>query len=59
MSGNDRKTPDGAASPEDTVRVQKALLRVAHMFGEYRDDDIMRELCVLAIKAAQERLIRA
>ncbi len=39
--------------------VQDSLLRIAHMFSQFRDDPIMRELCRLAIKTAQERLIRA
>ena len=35
------------------------LLRIAHMFAPYRDNDLMRELCRLAIKCAQEGIARA
>ncbi len=42
----------------DTTQVQANLIRVARMFHEFRDDPLMRELCRLAIKCAQERLIR-
>lgn len=42
-----------------TSIVQARLVRIAHMFAEHRDDPLMRELCRLAIKCAQERLIRA
>lgn len=44
-------------SKPDTSIVQERLLRLAHMFNEYRDDQLMRELCRLAIKCAQERLM--
>lgn len=43
--------------PADTTRMQANLLRLAHMFNEHRADRLMRELCRLAIKCAQERLI--
>lgn len=43
-------------SPDQAV--QGDLLRIAHMFGDFRDDPVMRELCRLAIKCAQERLLR-
>lgn len=55
----DTRVEDDALTPNDTARVQRDLLRVAHMFGEYRDDVLMRELCRLAIKCTQERLISA
>ncbi len=43
----------------DAATMESKLLRVAHMFEEHRDDLNMRELCRLAIKVAQEGLIRA
>ena len=46
------------SAKSDTVIVQEQLLRLAHMFNPYRDVPLMRELCRLAIKCAQERLIR-
>lgn len=37
-----------------TTVTQQRLLRIATMFTEYRDDELMRELCRLAIKSAKE-----
>lgn len=37
-----------------TTVTQQRLLRIAAMFTEYRDDELMRELCRLAIKSAKE-----
>lgn len=51
-----KPAPEGG-SGEDAARVQRNLMRIAHMFGEYRDDRLMREMCRLAIKFAQEGLI--
>ena len=48
----------GSFKVADTVVVQKRLVSLAHMFNEHRDNPLMRELCRLAIKCAQERLIR-
>lgn len=45
-------------SKSDSVIVQESLLRLARMFNEHRENPLMRELCRLAIKSAQERLIR-
>ena len=47
----------GVLLPPDTVVVQARLMKLARMFNEYREDPMMRELCRLAIKCAQERLI--
>lgn len=41
----------------DTNIVHDRLLRLAHMFNDHRGDPLMRELCRLAIKCAQERLM--
>ncbi len=49
----DDKPPE-AADPQ----VQRELMIIAHMFVEHRDDPIMRDLCKLAMKCAQEQLIR-
>jgi hypothetical protein len=49
---------DEAGSVKSEVQVQRELLVIAHMFVEYRDDPIMRELCRLAVKCAQEGLIK-
>jgi hypothetical protein len=35
-----------------------ALLRIAHMFAPHRRDELMRELCRLAVKCAQEGAVR-
>lgn len=43
----------------DSVIIQGHLVKIAHMFNDYRDDPLMRELCRLAIKCAKERLLRA
>jgi flagellar biosynthesis regulator FlbT len=57
----DRQTGDAggenAQSEEDDQAVQRNLRRIAHMFAGFRDDEIMRELCRLAVKGARERLI--
>ena len=52
--------PRPAETPQktETAIIQEDLLKVAHMFNDYREDRLMRELCRLAIKCAQERLIR-
>ncbi len=50
----DEKTPEQA---EPDSQIQLALMTIGHMFVEYRDDPIMRDLCRLAMKCAQERLI--
>ena len=47
--------PPGNKGPENEM--QERFLRIARMFEEYREDEIMRELCRLAIKCAQERWI--
>ena len=52
-----RPNPDEMPKKPDTVVVQENLLRLAKMFQPYRDDELMRELCRLAIKCVQERLI--
>ncbi len=49
---------ENAQSEEDDQAVRTNLLRIARMFAKFRDDAIMRELCRLAVKCAQERLIR-
>lgn len=49
--------PDELPKKSETAIIQENLLKVAHMFNDYRDDRLMRELCRLAIKCAQERLI--
>ena len=38
---------------------QGRLVLLAQMFGEYRSDNLMRELCRLAIKCAREGLVGA
>ncbi len=38
--------------------LQEDLLRIGHMFIEFRDDPVMRRLARIAILSAQERLIR-
>ena len=48
----------GSKKP-DTVVMHERLAVLAHMFAQYRDDKIMRELCRLAIVCAQERLTSA
>jgi hypothetical protein len=48
-----RGTEKKKAASETTL-TQQRLLRVAVMFSEYRDDELMRELCRLAIKSAKE-----
>ncbi len=54
----DVEDPDIRAALENEA-IQDSLIRIAHMFAEFRDDPLMRELCRLAIKSVQERLIRA
>lgn len=49
--------PDALPKKSETALVQESLLKIAHMFNDHRDDRVMRELCRLAIKCAQERLI--
>lgn len=49
---------DDAGPAKSDTQVQRELLVIARMFVEYRDDPIMRELCRLAVKCAQERLIK-
>lgn len=39
---------------ENNKRVEQELLRVAEMFSPHREDPLMRELCRLAVKCAQE-----
>ena len=48
---------DAAKAVLDKEMLQHDLQRIAHMFSPYRDDPVMRDLCRLAIKCAQERLI--
>ena len=43
---------------DDGMSMERDLRRIAHMFSAHRDEPLMRELCRLAIKCAQERLIR-
>ncbi len=57
-STGDSDDPDIKEALENEA-MQENLLRVAHMFSEFREDPYMRELCRLAIKITQERLIRA
>ena len=45
------------AAGDGVSQIDKDLARIARMFGDYRDDRLMRELCRLAVKCAQERLI--
>lgn len=47
-----------AGDKSDSVIMQEQLLRLAHMFEPFKEDPLMRELCRLAIRCAQERLIR-
>lgn len=47
------------AGKSDSIIIQGHLMKIAHMFNDHRNDPIMRELCRLAIKCAQERLISA
>ncbi len=49
---------EGDAAKSDT-RAQGDLMRLARMFVAYRDDPVMRELCRLAVKCAQEQWIKA
>lgn len=56
--------PSGGAHPAKTASadaglVQRRLEMLAHMFGEHKDDPIMRRLCRLAIKSVREGLIDA
>ncbi len=50
--------PDVDGTMRDTRAIQGELARIAHMFAPHRDDPVMRELCRLAVKCAQERRIR-
>lgn len=34
------------------------LLRIAHMFSPYRENTLMRGLCRLAVKCAQDKCVR-
>ncbi|MCD8350999.1 MAG: hypothetical protein LUC93_10360 [Planctomycetaceae bacterium] len=51
---NGRLRPSTSYTPQ----TQKDLRRIAHMFSTHRDDPLMREICRLAIKCAQEGWIR-
>lgn len=42
------------AEPAENECMEKAFLRIAHMFSPYREDPIMRELCRLAVKSVRE-----
>jgi hypothetical protein len=44
---------------KDAEGAEERLLRVARMFSQHRDSDLMRELCLLAVKCAREGLVRA
>ncbi len=48
---------DGETAAAGT-RAPDELMRIAHMFVGYRDDPVMRELCRLAVKCAQEQWIK-
>lgn len=50
---------DEETNEENDPQLQWALMTIGHMFVEHRDDPIMRDLCRLAVKCAQERLIHA
>ena len=43
--------------PNDT-QVRQELMLIARMFAEYREDPVMREFCRLAVKCAQEGVIK-
>ena len=58
ISDNTVDITDGAVPP-DTAIIQERLLRLARMFEEHKSDPLMRELCRLSIRCAQEGLIRA
>ncbi len=53
MAETDRPRP-GA----DTQEIERELLRIARMFAPYRENALMRDLCRLAVKCAQEGLVR-
>ncbi len=44
--------------PADPQEIEKNLVRIAHMFAPHRDDALMRDICRLAVKCAQEGLTR-
>ncbi len=44
--------------PADTQEIERNLVRIAHMFAPHRDDALMRDICRLAVKCAQEGLTR-
>ncbi len=50
--------PD-AETAKSGAGTQDELMRLARMFVAYRDDPIMRELCRLAVKCAQEQWIKS
>lgn len=54
----ERRSAPPADGDDGDVSMERDLRRIAHMFSAYRDDPLMRELCRLAIKCTQERLIR-
>jgi hypothetical protein len=51
-------TDDEKSSEQSDAHIQRELMTVAHMFVEYRDDPIMRNLCKLAMKCTREQLIK-
>ncbi len=50
-SRSEEKTKKPASQ---TTLTQQRLLRVAVMFSDYKEDELMRELCRLAIRSAKE-----
>lgn len=57
--GTSAKARQARSAGADAALVQRRLVMLAHMFGEFKDDPIMRKLCRLAIKCAKEGLIGA
>ena len=55
----ERKMNAPPVAADEERETQERLLRIAHMFSEHREDELMRELCRLAIKCAQERWTNA
>lgn len=48
----------GMSEEELAAHIEDGLHRIAHMFLPFREDQVMRELCRLAVKSVQERWIR-
>ena len=58
MDERQRKRPGESTQIIAGEGAGEELLRIAHMFSPYRDNDLMRDLCRLAIKCAQEGIAR-